>query len=125
MKRISVRWITNERKVRISKPVLDEYLRNDETSCDRVQEGLTKFYKARLIRARIAAGVDNVAAQGLETIYEIDVIPGTWLDDILQQHAIGDVPTDIGRPQPQQNPDPPEPRPQPERKAQANGKAAS
>ena len=125
MKRVSVRWITTTHKVRISKPVFDEYLRTNEVSVDRVREGLLKFYKAKLIRARIAGGLDNVAAQGLEWLYEIDVNPGSWMDDILRQHRVADVPKDIGRQPPEQTPDPQEPRPRPERKGRANGKDAS
>jgi len=125
MKRVSVRWLTSTRQVRISKPALDEYLRNDKVSVDRVRDGLTKFYAARLNRGRIAAGLDNIAAQGVEKYYEIDVLPNSWMEKNLNHHAVKDPPTEIGRPQLGQNPDQSGTRPQPGQTGPANGKDAS
>jgi hypothetical protein len=126
MKQVSVRWITTERKLKISKSSLDKFLRQEKVSTDRMKEGLTSFYDARLNqRGRMAGGLTNIAAQGLEAVYEIDVKKGTWLDDILQLHAIDEAAKKIEPPPREQSQHPQEPHHQPEQKGPADATNAS
>ena len=94
LKQVMVRWIVSDRVVRISKKALDDYLRKEKISVDRVQEGLLKYYKAEKVRSRIASGILRVTAQSPEWFYEIKVRPGSWLDDQLMMHST-DAPAEI------------------------------
>jgi hypothetical protein len=89
-KTLAIRWITSSKKVRISKSALGRYLRHEKISVDRMDEGLLKYYGAKLIRGRMAAGLTNIPAQAVEWIYEVAVTPGSWLDECLQVHATAD-----------------------------------
>lgn len=88
MKRVSVRFIISERKVRFTKSAIDHYLRKEEVSVDRFEEGAVNFYGAKILdRCRIAAGLVNISASAPEKVFEIDILPGTWLDGMLTQHS--------------------------------------
>ena len=100
-KALSIRWVTSSKKLRISKTSLFRFLRNEKVSVDRMDEGLLKYYGAKLIRGRMAGGLTNIPAQAAEEIYEIAVTPGSWLDDIMQHHATADDTRKIG-PQPRE-----------------------
>jgi hypothetical protein len=89
VRQVTVRFVILDRKAFISKPALDAFLRLNKVSIDRVREGLTKYYKAKLnYKGRMASGLVDVAAQAQEAVYEIDVHSGSWLDAILQQHVL-------------------------------------
>jgi hypothetical protein len=88
MKLVSVRWVRSERKLKFTKTASDKFLRQEKVSINSFKDGLVKHYGARIIlRGRIAAGLANIGAGAPEVLYEIDVKPGTWLDDLLQRHA--------------------------------------
>lgn len=126
VRRVTVRWVIYDRKLYISKNALDAYLKMEKISIDRVRDGLLKYYKARLnYKGRMAAGLLQVAAQGQEAVYEIDVYPGTWLNRMWEQHVIPEDWQNIVRLQPEQNPDQSETRPLPEPKDPEDGTGAS
>lgn len=126
MKKVSIRWQRDDRLVKISKGSLDKYLRQEKTSTDRIRQGLVKFYGARVIpRASIAAGLAHIDAQAPETLYEIEINPGTWLDKHLQQHASSGGHQNNDPPQNERTRHQQATHPQPEPKDPEGEKAAS
>ncbi len=125
LRQVAVRFIVTECLVRISKNALDAYLRKAGISTDRMHEGMMKYYGAKKIQVRIAAGLPNVAAQAQEAVYEIQIKPGSWLDDILQNHATPDDQQGIVLKPLPQNPGPEALHPLPGQTGPASGKDAS
>lgn len=112
MRRVSVRFIHEGKKIRFSKTAFDEYLKENKVSVDRVREGLTEYYNAQVVRVRLAGGLLNISAQAVENVYEIEIRDGSWLDDLLQTHVMDD-PQNIVPLRPAQTQSPPETHPQP------------
>lgn len=109
MKRVTVRWLTSKRVVRISKPAFDTYLRDRKASPEQVLLGLKKFYGARTQeKVTLAGGVPDVAGgMAPETVIEIDVHLDSWLAENLDRHSKADDRQQIALPPQRQTPDPP------------------
>jgi hypothetical protein len=88
MKRVTVRWLTTDRVVRISKSAFDFYLRPLKVSPGQVLTGLQRFYDAQLVeRVTLAGGVLDVSGGAApESVIEIPIKPGFWLEGMLDRH---------------------------------------
>jgi hypothetical protein len=88
-KRISLRWLTSDRVVRISMGAFSDYLRQQKVSVTQGIAGLKQFYRAKVLEdVTLAGGVPEVSGGAApEPVFEIAVQPGTWLEAILDRHA--------------------------------------
>jgi hypothetical protein len=127
MKRVTVRWLTTDRIVRVSKSALETYLRSVKVSPVQVINGLKLFYSARIVdRVTLAGGVPDISGGAApEQVIEIDVEPASWMELMLDRHARRDDPQG-NAPEPlPQTPGQPAPRPPLEHRAREGAKDAS
>ena len=127
MKRVTVRWLTSDRLLRISKAALDHYLRQNKVSPPQVLNGLQRFYNATLMeRVTMAGGVLDVSGGAApELIIEIVVNPGSWLEVMLDRHLTPEDEQEIALARPRQSRDQSAPHPQPGHGSPEDGSVSS